>query len=212
MRWIKTALRRIDARTAQRRKCPKAVGHAVFGGGKAEIQLLGVFSVTPLSTGAVRGALHRMDHDPTHHESTEMDDDASSVSTGSESTGVATPAMPAREYLLHTAKHTTTGRVIDSIKSPPMHPLAHEKAIDPETGKPNAAKLKKWFKKEGKLHKEDILHIISEASAILRQEPNMLSVSSPITGTLRRDAFKIPILGSFHLQRCTIKFSFDGFT
>jgi hypothetical protein len=64
-----------------------------------------------------------------------------------------------------------------------MFPLAHEKAFDQETGKPNAAKLKKWFKKEGKLHKDDIMTIVAEASAILRQEPNLLQVASPITGT-----------------------------
>lgn len=124
-----------------------------------------------------------MDRDSSPSNAMDMDDDISSGSSGSGSdTSAPTSTMAAREYLLHKAKFTTTGRVVDGVKSPPMFPLAHEKVFDAETMKPNAAKLKKWFKKEGKLHKEDILHIVSEASAILRQEPNLLSVSSPITG------------------------------
>ena len=117
--------------------------------------------------------------------SMDLDDDVSSTSSSVESTSSKpTSTAPAREYLLHKAKFTTTGRVVEGVKSPPMHPLAHEKLFDPETGKPNAAKLKKWFRKEGRLHKDDILSLVSEASAVLRKEPNLLSVSSPITGTL----------------------------
>lgn len=115
----------------------------------------------------------------------DLDDDVSSTSSSVESTSSKpNSAPPAREYLLHKAKFTTTGRVVEGVKSPPMHPLAHEKLFDPETGKPNVLKLKKWFRKEGRLNKDDILTIVSEASAILRKEPNLLSVSSPITGTL----------------------------
>lgn len=135
--------------------------------------------------------LARMD-ESTHPSSMDLDDDVSSSSSSSESESkTQAPAQPAREYLLHKAKFTTTGRVIDSVKCPPMHPLAHEKLFDAETGKPNAAKLKKWFRKEGRLHKDDILAIVSEASAILRNEPNLLSVSSPITGTSSPLAFGI---------------------
>ena len=120
----------------------------------------------------------------THPNSMDLDDGVSSSSSTSESeVKPHAPAPPAREYLLHKAKYTTTGRVIDSVKSPPMHPLAHEKLFDADTGKPNAAKLKKWFRKEGRLHKDDILTIVTEVSVILKNEPNLLSVSSPITGT-----------------------------
>lgn len=122
----------------------------------------------------------------THPNSMDLDDDVSSSSSGSESESKSPTHAPlAREYLLHKAKHTTTGRVIDSVKPPPMYPLAHEKLFDAETGKPNAVKLKKWFRKEGRLYKDDILTLVSQASAILRNEPNLLSVSSPITGTSR---------------------------
>lgn len=121
--------------------------------------------------------------DATTSNSMDLDDDASSMSSSAESTSSKPAAAPAREYLLHKAKFTTTGRVVEGVKSPPMYPLAHDKLFDPETGKPNTQKLKKWFRKEGRLHKEDIMTIVSEASAILRKEPNLLSVSSPITGT-----------------------------
>ena len=122
--------------------------------------------------------------DSTNPSAMDLDDDVSSSASGTESEGSqATNPTPTREYLLHKAKHTTTGRVVEAIKCPPNRPLAHEKLFDAETGKPNAVKLKKWFRKEGRLHKDDILHIVSEASAILRKEPNLLSVSSPITGT-----------------------------
>jgi serine/threonine-protein phosphatase 2B catalytic subunit len=120
--------------------------------------------------------------DSTNPSAMDLDDDVSSSASGTESEGSqATNPTPTREYLLHKAKHTTTGRVVEAIKCPPNRPLAHEKLFDAETGKPNAVKLKKWFRKEGRLHKDDILHIVSEASAILRKEPNLLSVSSPIT-------------------------------
>lgn len=122
--------------------------------------------------------------DPTNQNSMDLDDDVSSSSSSAESTSSKQNSAPsAREYLLHKAKFTTTGRVVDGVVSPPMFPLAHDKLFDAETGKPNATKLKKWFRKEGKLHKDDIITIVTEASQILRAEPNLLSVSSPITGT-----------------------------
>lgn len=114
----------------------------------------------------------------------DVDEDvSSSVSgSGSDSENVGNVPQP-REYLLHKAKFTTTGRVVEGVKPPPMYPLAHDKLFDAETGKPNVQKLKKWLRKEGRLHKDDIIAIVTEAAAILRQEPNLLSVASPITGT-----------------------------
>jgi serine/threonine-protein phosphatase 2B catalytic subunit len=52
---------------------------------------------------------------------------------------------------------------------------------DPE--KPDIAFLKNHFYREGRLREEQALYIIEKGSQILRAEPNVLAVDSPITGT-----------------------------
>ena len=51
-----------------------------------------------------------------------------------------------------------------------------------DRSKPNVAFLKDHFFRQGRLSEEHALHIIDAASTILRAEPNILTVDSPVTG------------------------------
>ena len=50
--------------------------------------------------------------------------------------------------------------------------------------KPDIAFLKNHFYREGRLTEEQALFILSRASDILKNEPNLLEVDAPITGAL----------------------------
>ena len=65
-----------------------------------------------------------------------------------------------------------------------MHPPTHEQfwsKLDPS--KPDIAFLKNHFYREGRLTEDQALFIIERASELLRQEPNILEIDAPITGT-----------------------------
>lgn len=51
-----------------------------------------------------------------------------------------------------------------------------------DKGKPDVAFLKNHFYREGRLKEEHALYIIEKATQLLRAEPNVLSVDSPVTG------------------------------
>ena len=50
--------------------------------------------------------------------------------------------------------------------------------------KPDVAFLKNHFYREGRIKEEHALYIIEKATQLLRAEPNVLTVDSPITGAL----------------------------
>jgi serine/threonine-protein phosphatase 2B catalytic subunit len=47
---------------------------------------------------------------------------------------------------------------------------------------PNASFLKSHFIKEGKLHEQQTLYIVEEATKVLSEEPNLLEISGSTTG------------------------------
>jgi hypothetical protein len=49
-------------------------------------------------------------------------------------------------------------------------------------GKPNVAFLKDHFYHEGRIEEEHALYIIEQATRLLRVEPNVLTVDTPVTG------------------------------
>ncbi len=49
---------------------------------------------------------------------------------------------------------------------------------------PNASYLKDHFYNEGRILEEHAIWIVRAATEVLRREPNMVSVSSPMTGEL----------------------------
>lgn len=51
-----------------------------------------------------------------------------------------------------------------------------------EKGKPDVTFLKTHFYHEGRIKEEHALFIIDKATQVLRAEPNVLNVDSPVTG------------------------------
>lgn len=52
-----------------------------------------------------------------------------------------------------------------------------------DPSKPDIAFLKNHFYREGRLTEDQALFIIERATDVLRQEPNLLEIDAPITGT-----------------------------
>jgi len=86
---------------------------------------------------------------------------------------MATPAEPivTQDYV---------SRVVTSIPYPATEFLTGADLWIDEN-RVNIPKLKEHFLNEGRLAKEDVLKILGKADAILRAEPNLLKVQSPVT-------------------------------
>lgn len=68
------------------------------------------------------------------------------------------------------------------VQAPAFHKPTDEQFYDPQDpSKPNLAFLKQHFCREGRLTEGQALHILSEATKILRSEPNLLEMDAPIT-------------------------------
>ena len=52
-----------------------------------------------------------------------------------------------------------------------------------EEGKPDVEFLKDHFFREGRIKEEHALYIIDKATQLLRAEPNVLTVDTPVTGS-----------------------------
>lgn len=65
---------------------------------------------------------------------------------------------------------------------PPIDRLTLADVFD-SNGKPKADVLKNHFLREGRIDEDVALKIISAGTELLAQEPTMLEVEAPITGT-----------------------------
>ena len=72
-------------------------------------------------------------------------------------------------------------RVVKDVIAPPMYALGSDRVFNAKTGLPNLAALKEHLSREGRLTLEAALSIVSQASALLRAEPNMVELKYPIT-------------------------------
>lgn len=57
-----------------------------------------------------------------------------------------------------------------------------DEVYDRRTNKPRPEILKEHFIKEGRVDEQVALKIISEGSALLKQEKTMLDIEAPVTG------------------------------
>ncbi|KAF8468135.1 Metallo-dependent phosphatase-like protein [Kalaharituber pfeilii] len=94
--------------------------------------------------------------------------------------------VPEIDFTLHTMEDGTTvstlERVCKDVQAPAFHKPTDEQFYDPkDPTKPNLAFLKQHFCREGRLTEDQALYILSEATKILRSEPNLLEMDAPIT-------------------------------
>lgn len=78
---------------------------------------------------------------------------------------------------------STTERVVKDVQAPAFYKPTREQFFDKNDGtKPDIHFLKNHFYREGRLTDEQAIFILTEASKILKEEPNLLEVDAPITG------------------------------
>jgi hypothetical protein len=114
--------------------------------------------------------------------SEDSDSQRSDSDSDMDSSPVDNPPAP-RQITLHSAKHTTTGRVVDTIPAPANKKLSRAEVFD-ERGTLRADVIKAHFILEGRLEEDVVLEIISRAEKLLAAEPNLLEVAAPCTGPL----------------------------
>jgi serine/threonine-protein phosphatase 2B catalytic subunit len=72
-------------------------------------------------------------------------------------------------------------RVCKEVPEPAHRALTHSELFDAASGLPRVDVLQEHFLREGRLRKEDALSIIRAATALLKAEPNLLTVEAPVT-------------------------------
>ncbi|TRM60358.1 Metallo-dependent phosphatase-like protein [Schizophyllum amplum] len=96
--------------------------------------------------------------------------------------------VPEIDFTQHTLEDgnvvSTQERVIKDVQAPAMQTPTDEQFFadrGQDRTKPDIAFLKNHFYREGRLTEEQALWIIEHGAAVLREEPNVLSVDAPIT-------------------------------
>ncbi|KAJ2768183.1 3',5'-cyclic-nucleotide phosphodiesterase (PDEase) (3':5'-CNP), partial [Coemansia nantahalensis] len=95
-------------------------------------------------------------------------------------------SIPKVGFSLHTGADgqgaSTTDRVVQEVPYPATELLAHEQVFEgDDERRPQCRLLRDHFFREGRLREQDALAIIREATAVLRAEPTLLTLSSPVT-------------------------------
>ncbi|KAH3675161.1 hypothetical protein WICMUC_002817 [Wickerhamomyces mucosus] len=94
------------------------------------------------------------------------------------------PNIPDRDLTIQTLDDGTKVSTKSRINSKVL-PIANFKPTDNQlfhsNGLPNLVFLKEHFLKEGRLHEYQVLKILKKASEILNKEPNLLTISAPLT-------------------------------
>ncbi|KAJ1889144.1 3',5'-cyclic-nucleotide phosphodiesterase (PDEase) (3':5'-CNP), partial [Kickxella alabastrina] len=131
----------------------------------------------------------------THHSDT-MDAEMSDVSPEGSSAGTAHgdtaasaagwSSIPKVGFSIHTAdessKPGTTERMVKDVPLPAAEiPDANTVFEGGDASKPQCAFLRNHFFREGRLREQDALAILRQATVILRAEPTLLTIDSPVT-------------------------------
>lgn len=80
---------------------------------------------------------------------------------------------------IHTTPISTTERAMTEVPPPVWDYLSAKELWSGD--KPNIAALKAHFLKEGRLDPKDAVKIINAAAAVLKKEPNLLTIQDPVT-------------------------------
>jgi hypothetical protein len=115
--------------------------------------------------------------DSESNSSSELSDIDSQRSTSPPQT--SPPIVPKRN--LHETNLPTKERALPHVPPPKSVPLTHDELFDRSTNLPNVELLKKHLFDEGKLLKEDVLEIVTRATTLFIEEPNILIVKEPVT-------------------------------
>ncbi|KAJ2767749.1 3',5'-cyclic-nucleotide phosphodiesterase (PDEase) (3':5'-CNP), partial [Coemansia linderi] len=99
---------------------------------------------------------------------------------------VAESVIPRVGFTVHSsdddARPQTTGRAVPSVPPPASEIPEHSAVFEGgNEAKPQCAFLRDHFFREGRLREADALAIIREATALLRAEPTLLTLDSPVT-------------------------------
>ncbi|KAJ1816559.1 3',5'-cyclic-nucleotide phosphodiesterase (PDEase) (3':5'-CNP) [Coemansia sp. RSA 2598] len=120
----------------------------------------------------------------TSQEDTEMSDTSATVAdTAHESVWSGIPKVG---FSVHTSEDgiqlNTTDRVVADVPEPTvLIPEADVVFEGGDTSKPQCEFLRNHFFREGRLREQDALAIIQQATALLREEPTLLTIESPVT-------------------------------
>lgn len=90
-------------------------------------------------------------------------------------------ANPNARPIRHVTSASTTDRAVRTVAAPAANPLSHEALFGGEGGKIDMPTLQKHLLQEGKLSTPDLLSLIKQVTDILRAEPTLLTIDSPIT-------------------------------
>ena len=107
------------------------------------------------------------------------DTDTMSASSSGDEMGIESPS-DIRKKNIHAPKLSTTERIMKDVPMPTSKVLQKADLLD-EKGIPNPDVLRNHLKQEGKLAKDLLLEIISQATQILVQEPNVVAIKEPVT-------------------------------
>lgn len=94
---------------------------------------------------------------------------------------------PEIDFSLHVQEDGSTvsthERVVKDVQAPAfLTPSDSQFYSAQDPTKPDIAFLKNHFYREGRLTHDQVIYIITTATEILKQEPNVLEVEAPITG------------------------------
>ncbi|KAL7415011.1 Metallo-dependent phosphatase-like protein [Mrakia frigida] len=95
-------------------------------------------------------------------------------------------AIPSIDFTQHELENgdvvDTTQRFVKDVQAPAMAVPTDEQFYDPtDSTRPNIAFLKNHLYREGRLTEEQALFILQRGAEVLRKEPNLLEVESPVT-------------------------------
>ncbi|KAJ2229066.1 3',5'-cyclic-nucleotide phosphodiesterase (PDEase) (3':5'-CNP) [Coemansia sp. RSA 485] len=120
----------------------------------------------------------------TAQEDTEMSDNSGTVADAASAN--VWGGIPKVGFSVHTSEDgtqlNTTSRVVSEVPEPVvLIPDSDTVFEDGDAARPQCEFLRSHFFREGRLREQDALAIIQQATKVLREEPTLLTIESPVT-------------------------------